>query len=263
MGSVKRFLEQVQADEERHEWIEENVDFNVVPGDPEWIEMDKQYEKRLMEGSLSELANGSSWLLEEEIEWSKTNPHSVAYQDFCNQTERLDDLMGDSPDPMQQKIRFSYVVTLMESCLSEMLKSITLSSEELKGNALTNVHGLKDSTIKVNQLLNTNSNELIEKTIINYLASLIYHNIVAIINVYQNILNVKFEKLEGGILGKIKEATTLRHDIVHRNGKKASGEENDITKEIIDGHIENINTLIDVVYEYINVNIPQEDEPEF
>jgi len=263
MGSVKRFIEQQQAEEERQAWVEEQVDFNVVLGDDEWAEMEKLYDKRLMEGTLYEPDFNENWGLEEEIEWSKANPHSIAFGDFCNQIVRLNELMGDSEDPMQQKIQLSYAVTLMESCLSEMLKSVTLSSLVFKRNALTNVYGLKDTTINVNHLLNNSSDELIEKTIINYLAGLIYHNIGNVLKVYTAILGGKIENLPEDIIKKINDATTLRHDIVHRNGKKATGEKNEISRDIIDKHIENINQLVDQLFLYINMSIPDTEDPDF
>lgn len=257
MGSVKSYIHQQEMDERRHEWIEEQVDFNIGPGDAEWEEMEKLYDKRLRDGTLYEPQ--MAWDLEEEIEWSKGNPHSVAFNDFCSQIFRLNQLMGESEDPMQQKIRFSYAVTLMESCLSEMLKSITLSSPELQRSAIINVHGLKDATIKVNSLLGQQSSDVIEKTIISHLSSIIYHNIDSVLKIYRAILNAKIDNLPDGIIGKIKEATDLRHDIVHRNGKKANGEVNEITKEIVNAHIEQINTFMDCVFEFINKNYPQPD----
>lgn len=263
MSSVKRFIERQQAEEERQEWVEEQVDFDVVPGDEEWVEMEKMYDKRLMEGSLYEPQFSDNWSLDEEVEWSKTNPHSIAFNDFCSQIMRLGELMGASEDPMQQKIQFSFVVTLMESCLSEMLKSITLSSPEFKKNALTNVYGLKDATIKVNHLLNSTSDELIEKTIINHLTGLIYHNIETVLKVYKAVLGRHIENLTEDMIRKINDATALRHDIVHRNGKKATGEPNEISRDIIDAHIENINQLVDHLFLFINQSIPDTEDPEF
>ena len=199
--------------------------------------------------------------VEKEVNWSRKHEHTSIYNEFCGQ---LTYIVYSQPglkggEEIHLKMCFSYAVTLMESCLSEMLKSVTMRHEQFKRNAMSEVTELKNATVNLSDLFDKEPKELIDNEIIKYLSYILYHNLKKVKNVYKQILGKDISAIDGELFKKISDLTAVRHDIVHRNGKKATGELIEITPDVVDSCIQNISNFVDGVHYCINDAIEELD----
>lgn len=196
---------------------------------------------------------------EHEVSWSKSHEHTSLYNDFSAQLTYVayseSGLKGG--EEVQLKMRFSYAVTLMESCLSEMLKSVTMRYEQFKRNAVSKIPELNNSPLKLLDLFDKSPKEIIDNKIMGYLSYILYHNLKKVKNVYEQILGKDISARNDELFKKISEFTEVRHDIVHRNGKKATGELINVTPEMVDSCIANIMRFVDGVHDCINEAIEE------
>ncbi|GFV90233.1 uncharacterized protein TNCV_4379481 [Trichonephila clavipes] len=89
------------------------------------------------------------------------------------------------------KMQFSYSVTVLEACLSEMLKSLVLTSGFYIRNALANIPELQKSTVSLLEAYDYQDKSEIEKAVITYLSKVLYHNIPKVITLYSSILGIE------------------------------------------------------------------------
>lgn len=192
--------------------------------------------------------------VEAEIKWSENHGHTAIYHDFCGQmafiTFSESGLNGGNE--IHLKMSFSYAVTLMESCLCEMLKSVTMRYDQFKRNAVSKLPALTSDKIKLSDLFDRNPNELINSKVISYLSGVLYHDLFKVKSIYFDILRQDISKIENDAYKNASELMKIRHDIVHRNGKKMTGEAIDITRNTVDSCIRNLTLFVEGVHNYIN-----------
>lgn len=199
---------------------------------------------------------------ESEVEWSKRHEHTSIYHDFsaqlCYVTYSEPGLKGG--EEVHLKMRFSYAITLMESCLSEMLKSVTMRYEQFKRNAVSKIPELKSSQVTLLDFFDKDPKELIDNKVMGHLSYILYHNLKKVKSVYEQILSKDISAVDDDLFKKVSDLTDVRHDIVHRNGKKATGELIEITPQMVDSCIHNITRFIAGVHDCINEAIEELDE---
>lgn len=192
--------------------------------------------------------------VEAEVNWSKNHQHTAIYHEFCGQmgfiTFSEAGLIGGND--VHLKMCFSYAVTLMESCLCEMLKSVTMRYDQFKRNAMSNFNELSSEKIKVSELFDKDPKDVINSKIIEQLSHILYHDLRKVKRVYNDILGKDISTIENDAYKKASELMKMRHDIVHRNGKKMTGESIDITRDTVDSCIRNITLFVKGVHNYIN-----------
>lgn len=201
-----------------------------------------------------ELSNFSIYLkkIQKDIDWLKRNKHTKIYSAFIKQLESVESFeikIGDTE--IYSKMRFSYVVTLMESCLCEMLKSVTMQYDEFRRNAINNINDLKTLKVSAPILLDKNPKEILDSAIMTHLSHILYHNIDKVTKVYSDVLGGAFPVIGNNINKNVSELMALRHDIVHRNGMKVNGEKIDVTPETVASCILDIRTFVLGVHNFI------------
>lgn len=118
MGLVKRIIEEADAEEAMNDWIRDNVDLGVEEGDEEWEEAKREY--------LSGAADMTDWEFEDyDLELERLTADDLAHASFCNQMSDLEDELSDTPSESMLKMTYSYSVTLMETCLGDMIKALS------------------------------------------------------------------------------------------------------------------------------------------
>ncbi|PPC61286.1 hypothetical protein C1Y41_18830 [Pantoea sp. ICBG 1758] len=245
-------------DEVKKIWIETKSGKGIRKDSPEWNLLAEEYDKTIFDmkdrGVLfDQLVDEFIWdKLQSEVTWSRRHPHTEAYEQFRVQMLKLTDLRHNVEDEiLYHKMRFSYAVTLMESCLSEMLKSVTLSNDVFKRNAMESIDELKDLKIKVNDLFDRDPLAIIDAAILDFLSKILYHNLPKVNLIYSIILGEKFPEMPGSLKQDVHRFMRLRHDIAHRNGKKINGEDNEITPHIMNVAIDNIGMYVSFTNGYI------------
>lgn len=75
----------------------------------------------------------------------------------------------------------------------------------------------------------------------------VWHNLPKVKTIYEKTFSISFPKI-----GRLCSAVKLRHDIVHRNGKKMDGEPVKISKEYILEILDEIKTVSEKVFKDVN-----------
>lgn len=234
MSATKRYLEEIQAEEEMNEWIRSQVDLGVEEGDPEWEEFKDEY-----------LTKREEWY-EDELEWY--SDQQTPFDDFIEQIEQVR-TSGVPSSPTTIKMKYAYSVTLMESCLGDMLKSLIFSDERYLVNALNNVTDLKN--IKISLIESYQVKDIVKKNVLNTMSGFLYHNIVKIVPIYCSVLG---EKTPENIKNKMEEVIkiiSIRHDIVHRNGKDTDGNEHELSDQIFISALQNIKDFVQCMHMFV------------
>lgn len=196
-----------------------------------------------------------------EANWSRENKYKKIYADFLSQlTLVAADGLTAGNSTIHLKMRFSYAVTLMESCLQEMLKSVTMQYEVFRRNAIINIEEIKSMKISAPVLLDKDPVDILDAAILGHLSRLLYHNMDKVKKVYPQILGEDFPIISESLNKVIPDLMNLRHDIVHRNGKNIDGEEIIISTEMVESGIRDIRNFVEGVYDFINQSIDKLSE---
>lgn len=224
MGVVKEYWFQVQ-EEERERWIREHLDDEDADEYTEgWDEVAEEY-AMMLEGQE----------FEAEYQWFKNQSHSELHEIFINEIVKLKELISTQVAIQHEqtflKMIYAHSVTLLESFLSDTVKSLIITNNEYFENAIRKVDDLKKSKFNLSEISSQTDGAvgLAVKT----LSTVLYHNIPKVSQILDAILDCKLS-LE---IDKVGYITSVRHDIVHRNGKTTEGDlieiDVDITKQAI------------------------------
>ncbi len=137
------------------------------------------------------------------------------------------------------RILYANIITAMETYLSDCFIRKIINNKEYIPKLLEFIPELKKKKFKDLK----KAYEWFEKlddNIFDVLTRFSFHNLSIVQNMYKNILKIEFPEK----LGKIYRAISIRHDIIHRNGKTKEGEEFPITKEDLDDLIKIISKFI-------------------
>jgi hypothetical protein len=224
MGSVKRYMEQMEAEESMHDWIREQVDLGVEPGDPEWEEQKEKY--------LSGEAYENEWEFDDyDYELDRLTAYQQAFEQFNIQMSTLRDELSQAPSESSLKMTYSYSVTLMETCLGDMIKSLVLNKECYLKNSIENVTELKNIKIPLHEIFR--NNDIVKKVVLTTFSDYLYHNIEKIVPIYSAVLGEKTPSNVKKKMDVVVKITKIRHDIVHRNGVDKDGEVVELSRQVL------------------------------
>lgn len=251
MGLVKSQLDDMQ-EERKDDWIRDYIgldeDDELDELSADYLEAEYQYQE--LQDHLADEAWYQFELEQEqerEIEWLKRNPHLTIYNQYLRSLNSVLSLNSIQGNEALLKMQVAYCVTILESCLSEMLKSVVLSSRGFLENAVSNVKDLQNSTVSLKEVLKESN--IIEKRVMNHLSELLYHNIPKVLNTYQAVLNTP--KPKGIQLSEVIKLTSLRHDIVHRDGKSLDGVKMSLSEKDVTASVKLVREFLTAVSQYI------------
>lgn len=183
----------------------------------------------------------------EEISWLSKERH--AFENFLASTNEIKSIIPQNPPPILIKMNYSYIITLMESCLCDMLKSIVLYNDTYLMNAITKIEDLKQQKVNLFQIYSDVN--IVKKMVLSTLSDILYHNIPKVISIYSIVLG---ERKPENIIEKtefICKAVDIRHDIVHRNGYNKDGDAHELNMEILNFTIAKISEFVQCMHSYI------------
>ncbi|MGE2433681.1 hypothetical protein ACME8T_07975 [Morganella morganii] len=247
MGTTKEWVMQVEEDR-REEWIRARLsDPDLEDDSEEWQQLEDEY------NSLNEFLEDIAREAYEEQLWLENTKFTDIYDEMIN---ILNEIKNEKPiceNEITIKMKIAYGVTIMESCLGEMIKNICISDNRYIINAICNIDELKNKKIHLKELLDTNNTA--KQYVQQYLSSVLYHNIPKVIEVYSAILQPKenFNINQENII----KLMLLRHDIVHRNGKKTNGEKIEFKSCHIEKHVSTIMDFLNNI-KSLTINALQE-----
>ncbi|EQA1023632.1 hypothetical protein AT542_000208 [Escherichia coli] len=244
MGSVKRYIEACEAEEAMIEWIREHADLGVEPGDEEWEDLKAQY----LSGQFTDDDYWEDEFLQDEI--FRLGSENYAYRQFSEQMEELKDDITSKPSESALKMMYSYSITLMETCLGDMIKSLILRNNHFFENAIDDVEELKKEKLSLKDVyLNP---DIVKTVAIRKFSDYLYHNIEKTVQVYGAVLG---EKVPDNVKKEIPEVckiAKIRHDIVHRNGFDKEGTKITLSKDILIKALEDISNFVESMSVWID-----------
>ncbi|TBM28193.1 hypothetical protein EYY91_15325 [Hafnia alvei] len=206
--------------EKRAKWIRERLSSPDAENDPdqyEWSMLQHAYDE---EQRFELLMEEEEALFEyEEQKWLSQNPHNKIYDAAIALLEEVQKEGNEHINEVFIKMQIAYTVTIMESCLGEMIKSLTMSHSRYVANSITHIKELKKQTLPLTDLLDKKN--IASKYVQDYLSEFLFHRISSTVNIYKAILQLPTDKPIA--MKNAYELTRLRHDIVHRNGKTTEG----------------------------------------
>ncbi len=216
MSSIKDHLFDVQ-EEQADQWIRERLsDDTLVEESDEWQELAQEYSDHQ-----EFLWDEAEW--EAELKWLKENGSSNIHNIFVTELDALkimvESNLKDSSklafmlhSNMIIKMSYAYAVTLLESFLGDTLKALITERSDFLNNAIKNVEEVKKAKYSIAELATTDLD--ISSLALKNISEILFHNIPKVKKVYEQVIGQKL----GVDISAVSTITSLRHDIVHRNG---------------------------------------------
>ena len=153
------------------------------------------------------------------------------------------------PDPKAKKTlrRHIYigVIACLETYLSDAFINTVLSNKDYLSSFFTSFKDFKEQKLGMNELLDVanKAEEIAKKAMLEVL----YHNLPKVSKMYEATLDIVFPNFS-----EIQKAVSIRHDLVHRNGKTKEGKEIIIDDMMVDYIISKVESFISEIDQRLN-----------
>lgn len=227
MGRAKQEWMEWQEQEAMYEWLEEN--FPEVIGNedsPEWDDAVQAFEDYCEEQQ--RLEQEMYWQDEYDYYVHRTlrDANSKLKSDLAELNAMLNHMSDVGFNSTFFKMIYAHAVTVLEVYLEEVAKALIMSNESYLKNSIKNVSPFCDTKFKLSDI--SLEGDGIKKFVLGTLSDNLFHNIPKAMKIIGGIVEKNLEK-DIDIAG-ICAVTSIRHDIVHRNGLNKDGEEIEITE---------------------------------
>jgi len=153
------------------------------------------------------------------------------YNTFKQEINNLRDLnnVSFSKTVLEKTLRqLIYVgaITSLETYLSDAFINTILSNERYLQNFVETFDDFKKEKIVLSNIFKEHD-KIIEKAKKSML-DVLYHNLAKVSNMYKDALNIEFPPIGDSV-----KAVSVRHDLVHRNGKTKDGKQVEITQKVV------------------------------
>ncbi|MDJ0620158.1 MAG: HEPN domain-containing protein [Calothrix sp. MO_192.B10] len=183
------------------------------------------------------------YLDEEQLDAILSN--TEFYQTFLDEISSLQVLNNLSlPDCNVQKTlkRQIYIgaITCLETYLSDAFINTVLSNDKYLRSFFKSFKDFKEQKIGMHQLLEhaDNAKEIAKKARL----EVIFHNLSKVSNMYKKTLDISFPSFSD-----IARYISIRHDLVHRNGKTKEGNETPVDDQNVDTVINDIRSFVEQI----------------
>jgi hypothetical protein len=150
-----------------------------------------------------------------------------------------DNSQSEANKNLLAKLLYANVITALETYLSDTFVYTVVSFPPLIRRIVESDPEFTKRKIDLSDLFRRYDG--IREEVSEYLEGLIYHNLSKVKKLYKSVLCVDFPK----DLTRIFKAIDIRHDIVHRNGRTKSGEEQNLTADMVIELISRIRTFVE------------------
>ena len=142
------------------------------------------------------------------------------------------------------------VIACLETYLSDAFINTVLSNENYLRSFFTSFKDFREQKLGMNEIFDLASKreEIAKKAML----EVIYHNLPKVSKMYEGTLDIVFPKFS-----EIQKAVSIRHDLVHRNGKNKDGIESSIDSIMVDDIISKVESFISE----IDQKLKEKDNP--
>jgi hypothetical protein len=145
------------------------------------------------------------------------------YKIFQTAIYEITRLIEASVDPLVRnsfnRLLYAQIITALESFLSGAFITIVLNEPDAMRKFVETTPEFQKEKISVSEIYHQMGG--LRERVIKYLGDMIWHNLPKVKEMYKATLGIDFPPN----LGDVIRAITVRHDIVHRNGKTKDGKE--------------------------------------
>lgn len=222
-----------------YDWIEENYgDDAGEEGSETWDEAVKAFEEYCEQSARQDFED----YLQSEYEYYLYLTLREAIDIFTNDIEELRAMLFYSGrttiNVTQYKMIIAHAVTILEVYLESITKTLITSNNQYLRNTIKNVKPFCDTAIKLGEI--PLEEDGIKKYVLRKLTESLFHDIPKAVKTLEGVLDRKIRV----DLAEICRATSIRHDIVHRNGKNKDGEQIDISRDLVESTLDSIEGFI-------------------
>lgn len=146
---------------------------------------------------------------------------------------------------------YSSVITSLEAYLSDAFYKKVLNNDEILEKFINTNPEFQKRQYSLTEVIDWHKN--LRKKVTEYLFDIIWHNLSKVQNMYRDVLGVNFPE----DITHLYRAVTIRHDIVHRNGRTRSGSFHKIDKSQLLQLISDVKHFVI----YLNNQLLGETEP--
>lgn len=179
----------------------------------------------------------------------KANDGECAYDVYKNSITNIRKLVLISVETEELKdyyyrLIYANVIASMEAYLSKTIITLVLNNDDLFWNF---VREFKWNNVKIDISQIKQVYDEMDKRVQTALAEVLYHNLSKVKNIYKDVLNISILE-DRKVMDFLCKAVDIRHDIVHRNGRKnVRGAEQKNVDEYHNIQLEQIEELISYV----------------
>lgn len=161
-------------------------------------------------------------------DWEEPEPPENAFSVFMDSHRETWNMMKEDALPLNgtslmNRMVFAHQISAMEAFLADTaINHVTINPDAMK-RLLDEDDELKKVKFSLAQI--AADPNIIRKTVLDHLRSLMYHNISRVNALYKTVLKIDlFRLLNKEEVDTLMLAITLRHDCVHRNGHTKNGD---------------------------------------
>lgn len=181
-------------------------------------------------------------VVEENMFWEDI-PEDV-YTEFLDPHVKDIALTLDRIDILDEKDRlilyrslYAGIIGAFEAYLSDTLISRIMRNDEYKKKFVENAKQMQEMKFSVSKFYEVQNS--IDKMVVDRLQEIIYHNLPVVSKLYEAVLDVKFLPY-----GDLARSVSIRHDIVHRNGKDKQNNPVVINKQDVKDLVQKVSDFI-------------------
>ena len=157
----------------------------------------------------------------------QTTEHYKSFDEAIASVQQL--LMQGITFPNEKyllRLLYGNVITILETYLSDLFISAVGNDESLLRRFIETTPAFKNEKIPMSEIFK--AFEAVEKKARSYLMDIVWHRLEKVKLMFKDTLDINFQTNRS-----LFNAVLVRHDLVHRNGKKKDGGEHDISVEIV------------------------------
>ena len=166
----------------------------------------------------------------------------LLFKETHSDTEKAIEAIEDLPQEIKDnlyRLLYANIISKLEAFLCDTIVNYVLSCETHKRRFVQNYEPLATQKIQMSAIYA--KYECLDTIIRGALTRIVYHNIELVRKLYKKVVDIELPNTE-----LVEDAITIRHDIVHRNGKDKEGNFHTVTRidvEILSDHV------LDFIYE--------------
>ena len=166
----------------------------------------------------------------------------LLFKETHSDTEKAIEAIEVLPQEIKEnlyRLLYANIISKLEAFLCDTIVNYVLSCEKHKRRFVQNYDPLATQKFQMSAIYA--KYESLDTIIRGALTSIVYHNIVLVRKLYKKVADIELPNTK-----LVEEAITIRHDIVHRNGKDKEGNLHTVTRidvEMLSNHV------LDFIYE--------------